>query len=106
MAVYFTNYEYMMRMFSPDGETISKTPLVVSFLAGGISGSASWFFTYPIDYVKTIVQSQSLADIKYRGGFHAAVVKYHEEGIRTFFKGLGVTMLRSFPVSAVGFFTF
>ena len=32
--------------------------------------------------------------------------KYLEEGFKTFFKGLGVAMLRSFPVNGVGFFVF
>jgi hypothetical protein len=27
---------------------------------GGFAGTASWVLTYPIDYVKTLVQSQSM----------------------------------------------
>lgn len=33
-------------------------------------------------------------------------MQYQEEGIRTFVKGLGITMIRSFPVNGVGFVTF
>lgn len=77
-----------------------------SFMLGGVSGAFSWLFTYGIDYVKTIVQSQDLDRRQYRSAFHCAVVKYQEEGIRTFFKGMGVTMLRSFPVNGIGFVIF
>jgi hypothetical protein len=33
-------------------------------------------------------------------------MKYREEGFKTFVKGLGVTMLRSFPVNGIGFVSF
>ncbi len=33
-------------------------------------------------------------------------MKFKEEGFRTFFKGLGVTLLRAFPVNGIGFLTF
>lgn len=106
LSEYFGCYELAMRVSSPDGDDSSKTPIFVSFLAGGTAGAVSWMFSYPIDYVKTVYQSQSLEDIKYRSGLDCARQKYREEGIRTFFKGLGVTMLRSFPVNGVGFLVF
>jgi solute carrier family 25 carnitine/acylcarnitine transporter 20/29 len=81
-------------------------PLIASFFLGGFAGAASWLPTYPIDYVKTIIQSQRVNKIVYRSMFHCARVKFEEEGIRTFFKGLGVAMLRSFPVNGVGFVSF
>ena len=33
-------------------------------------------------------------------------MKFKEEGFRTFFKGLGVTLLRAFPVNGIGFLSF
>ena len=66
----------------------------------------SWLFTYPIDYVKTLVQSDSLEPRKYKSAIDCARTQYHREGVKTFFKGLGVTMLRSFPVNGVGFLSF
>jgi hypothetical protein len=49
-----------MRMLSPEGEDPTKTHILGAFLAGGISGSASWLFSYPIDYIKTVIQSQQI----------------------------------------------
>jgi hypothetical protein len=34
--------------------------LFASFILGGISGASSWLFTYPIDYIKTLIQSQDV----------------------------------------------
>jgi len=38
--------------------------------------------------------------------FHCARKQYQLEGYKAFFKGLGVTMLRSFPVNGVAFFSY
>ena len=79
---------------------------MISFFAGGIAGSASWFFSYPVDYIKTKMQSQNLYDLKYRNSMDCAKQMYKKEGIRTFFKGLGITLLRSFPVNGVAFLSY
>lgn len=59
-AVYFYSYEYIMRLFAREGEGSGSAPIMAAFLAGGLAGSNSWLFTYPIDYIKTIMQSQNL----------------------------------------------
>jgi len=79
---------------------------MVSFFAGGIGGSASWLLSYPVDYVKTKMQSQNLSDLSYRNSIDCAKQMYRIEGIRTFFKGLGITLLRSFPVNGIAFFSY
>jgi len=52
-----------MRLFVPEGQSSASAPIMVSFFAGGISGSASWLLSYPIDYIKTRMQSQNLAKL-------------------------------------------
>lgn len=106
LSVYFSAYELGMRMMTPEGEELSEAPILGAFLAGGVSGCASWLFTYPIDYVKTVIQSQSLSKIQYKSATECARVKFQKYGYRTFFKGFGVTMLRSFPVNGAGFLSF
>lgn len=73
---------------------------------GGIAGAASWVFSYPVDYVKTLVQSQSIHRKEFSSATHCALIKHKEEGYKTFYKGLGVTILRSFPVNGCGFLIF
>jgi len=39
-------------------------------LAGGVAGLASWVFLYPVDFVKTKIQSQDLENKIYRNSYH------------------------------------
>lgn len=59
-AVYFYSYEFIMRKFALEGQGSSSAPIMTAFFAGGLAGCNSWLFTYPIDYVKTLMQSQCL----------------------------------------------
>ena len=52
-----------MRLFAPKGQRSSSAPLMVSLFAGGIAGVASSLITYPIDYIKTRIQSQHLGNL-------------------------------------------
>jgi solute carrier family 25 (mitochondrial carnitine/acylcarnitine transporter), member 20/29 len=104
-AVYFYSYEYIMRLFAGN-KSASHAPIEAAFLAGGLGGTFSWMMTYPIDYVKTVMQSQDLDRLKYRSPWHCAVVQHRKEGFKTFFKGMGITLLRSFPVNGTAFFAF
>lgn len=51
-------------------------PTLVSFMSGGMAGSLSWLMTYPVDYIKTIIQSDDLDKRKYKSALHAAMLKY------------------------------
>jgi len=65
-----------MRLFAPEGKGSLHAPLMASFLAGGLAGANSWLFTYPIDYIKTLMQSQNLENIKYKTSMKCAIDKY------------------------------
>jgi hypothetical protein len=38
----------------------SEVSLTSALLAGGLAGVATWTVTYPLDYIKTLVQTDSL----------------------------------------------
>lgn len=44
----------------------------VAFLNGGLAGTMSWLTTYPLDYVKTLIQSDNLDARKYRSAYDCA----------------------------------
>jgi hypothetical protein len=54
--MYFGIYDKIMGNFRKDGQV----SLVASLFAGGFSGAFCWFSIYPIDYVKTLIQCDSL----------------------------------------------
>lgn len=51
-----------MSFFRKEGE-VSK---VASFFSGGFAGATTWFIMYPVDYVKTRIQSDSLENPQYK----------------------------------------
>lgn len=65
LSFYFGVYEHGMRMLDPQQQNASNAPLEAAFMMGGLAGTASWVVTYPIDYVKTLVQSQSIKNKEY-----------------------------------------
>ncbi|KAK0410167.1 hypothetical protein QR680_004989 [Steinernema hermaphroditum] len=99
-GIYFASYEWMARKLSRDGtmEALTSAQLLI---AGGAAGMLSWLFNYPSDVIKTRFQAcdsyKSYADVIRR--------TYAEDGIRTFYRGLGSTLLRAFPSNAATFFT-
>jgi solute carrier family 25 carnitine/acylcarnitine transporter 20/29 len=68
LAFYFGIYDKLMLSFRKDGEV----SLLGSLLAGGCSGLACWMSIYPIDYVKTLIQTDSLENPKFRSAIHCA----------------------------------
>lgn len=82
-------------------------------LCGGIAGVVTWASIFPLDVVKTRVQTQAIASGEGSpllpgrdfhgpmGAWEVAKLAYREEGVRVFFRGLGVCSVRAFIVNAV-----
>ncbi|KAF0692193.1 Aste57867_16706 [Aphanomyces stellatus] len=97
-GVYFGVYEGMRRWFASD-----STPSLL--VAGGLAGVVSWTIVYPIDVVKSVIQTMpptATADERRILVQARRLVDVH--GASIFTKGLGTTMLRAFPVNAVTFY--
>lgn len=72
--------------------------------AGGIAGVASWAFLYPLDVMKTLVQSVPMhKEARIIPTVRQAVQR---RGSQLLWSGLTPTMARAFPVSAVTFLVF
>lgn len=79
---------------------------VASALAGGISGSLTWALCYPVDVIKTRIQTSPLDTSSHqpsRKMIHVARRLYASVGIKGMFRGLGVTLVRAFPVNGIIF---
>ena len=82
----------------------SSDKAVTVLLAGGIAGSTSWAAIYPLDVLKSRLQTQPQC---YRHGIWDCYrTSVAAEGHAFLYKGLGATVLRAFPVNAVTFFTY
>jgi hypothetical protein len=92
-------------------ETLSPLPILIS---GGLAGSLSWLVAYPMDVVKTHVQTAGSKEVENPKGLVANPSKvrlqdivldiYRRHGVSGFFRGIGVTMTRAFPVNAATFY--
>lgn len=80
------------------GATHPSTATVL--LSGGLAGAMSWTIIYPVDVIKTNIQTgQGSAGILATA---ASLKRKHGWGVFT--RGLGVTVVRAFPVNAVVFY--
>ncbi|EKG17838.1 Mitochondrial carrier protein [Macrophomina phaseolina MS6] len=100
-AAYFATYEIIKRRLTPknaDG-TPGELSLTAVMAAGGAAGVAMWIPVFPVDTIKSRLQSAegnptiagTIREIHARGGFKA------------FFPGLGPALARAVPANAATF---
>lgn len=76
-------------------------------VAGGVGGASFWAFTYPIDVIKSRMQTQNpFAADRFRGIWDCGQRLYREGGRRALYRGYTPCLMRSVPANAVAFLTF
>jgi len=118
LAMYFPVYHILKQsiddFYTVRGNSESTIPNADSLwwssaLAGGLAGCLSWTIVYPIDAVKSRIQSMPLdTPAKERSIIHIARGISRNEGFAKliFSRGLAVTLLRAFPVNGTIFFVY
>lgn len=113
----FYSYELSKRTLTSPTDTHTTSALKV-LLCGGLAGVATWVSIFPLDVIKTRVQTWDLhhshsspasqpllrtskAITKRPSTLAIAKAAYHAEGTRVFFRGLGICSARAFIVNAV-----
>ncbi|KAJ1673323.1 mitochondrial ornithine carrier protein, partial [Spiromyces aspiralis] len=100
-----------------DARTLTKSDLspLTLILAGGMAGVAYNTSSYPIDVIKSYIQTadvrgvqQSQAQSSSSKSIWVDVARkvYQGGGIRAFYRGLGITLVRAFPANAIMFMTY
>jgi solute carrier family 25 carnitine/acylcarnitine transporter 20/29 len=117
---YFWSYElstrFMLQKYPPSEHNQFGTEAAKVLLCGGLAGVVTWASIFPLDVIKTRVQTQvfssgehspllssNAAAIEGRrlGAIEVARNAYRNEGVGVFFKGLMVCSIRAFMVNAV-----
>ena len=76
-------------------------------MSGGLAGIATWTLLYPVDLVKTKIQSDSLDNPKYKNSVDCFRQMLKEgKGIKSFYLGFDIMIVRAFFVNACGFVAF
>lgn len=100
-AVYFGTYDRLCQLQSESGDSYSGLQTRHLFLAGGLSGMASWFVTYSVDLLKSRYQADGVGPKhEYCSVMDCARKTYQREGLRAFFRGLDTALIRAFPTNA------
>ncbi|OMJ21254.1 putative mitochondrial carrier [Smittium culicis] len=102
-GIYFSTYEATKEIFRKLSKSENTGPIAHS-LAGGCCGIFAWLIIFPIDLVKSVYQKNLLTDPtssrNYLKCFNQIKNTY---GIKGFYRGIGVTLFRAFPLHALNF---
>ncbi|KAJ3532081.1 hypothetical protein NM208_g8600 [Fusarium decemcellulare] len=115
---YFWSYELSTRWLATEQgkESSLQHEAAKVLLCGGVAGVATWASIFPLDVIKTRVQTQPWgrqaetspllqpnggSQPKRLGAIRIAQEAYREAGARVFFRGLTVCSVRAFIVNAV-----
>lgn len=107
-AFYFLTYELALRAATPAGKTVNDLSSLTLLLCGATSGLGMWLTCYPLDVVKSRMQSDAIDPAKRQYPTSLACYRYilATEGLRGFYRGLAPCLARAFPVNAITFLTY
>jgi mitochondrial ornithine carrier protein len=108
-AAWFGTYEYVsshlkLRRIQNNQNPVSDRDLMLS---GACAGMAYNLVLFPADSVKSRMQTDAIADLRASRGFlEVGREMWKYGGIRIFYRGCLITVLRAAPASAVIFWTY
>lgn len=95
----FTFYETYKELFGKNDSILNKT------LLGGCAGSSAICITYPSDLIRRRLQLQGFSsDVpKYNGILDVVHKIKSTDGMRGFYRGFGICLVKVFPTAAISF---
>ncbi|KAI1195417.1 mitochondrial carrier domain-containing protein [Nemania serpens] len=101
-GMWFLAFEWMMNADARRNDIArDAVPAYKVAFYGGLAGEALWLASYPLDVVKSKMQTDGFGpDMRYRNMRDCFAQTWRAEGMRGFWKGIGPTLLRAMPVSA------
>ncbi|KAI0458838.1 mitochondrial carrier domain-containing protein [Xylaria acuta] len=101
-GLWFLAFEWMMSADAArNGIARNEVPAYKVALYGGLAGEALWLGSYPLDVVKSKMQTDGFGqNMRYKSMRDCFSQTWRAEGMRGFWKGIGPTLLRAMPVSA------
>jgi solute carrier family 25 carnitine/acylcarnitine transporter 20/29 len=101
-GVWFLAFEWLMNADAARNRVERKDlPTWKIALYGGLAGEALWLASYPLDVVKSKMQTDGFgSEQRYKTMRDCFAQTYRGEGLRGFWRGIGPTLLRAMPVSA------
>ncbi|GAV53397.1 hypothetical protein ZYGR_0AI06810 [Zygosaccharomyces rouxii] len=106
-GIYFLTYEALIANQIHNGIARTEIPAWKLCTYGAISGTSLWLMVFPMDVIKSVMQTDTLDNPRF-GKNVVAVARnmYKQSGIKSFFRGFGPIMVRAAPANAATFATF
>lgn len=108
LGIYFATYEALINreLRLKNSSRRSDIPGWKLCVFGGLSGYTLWIGIYPIDVIKSKLQSDSLSKPFYRGSLDVIKDVWSKSGIKGFYKGFVPTIARAAPANGATFAMF
>lgn len=108
LVAYFTTYEnikhYIQAHISSFAGLTSSVNSAAVPIAGGLSGAVGWLISFPLDNIKSNIQSRTLGKGQYRpSAMELARELIRSKGLLGLYAGILPSILRAFIVSATRF---
>lgn len=104
-GMWFLTFEYLMnhaKKYTPN-KSRDEIPTYQLMIFGALAGEVLWLSSYPLDVVKSQLQSDSFTNPRYKGALSAAKSTFALHGVKGFWRGIVPTLLRAMPASASTF---
>ncbi|KAK9466194.1 mitochondrial carrier domain-containing protein [Lipomyces arxii] len=101
-GLWFLTFEFLMKELQAySGIKRDEIPAWKLAACGALAGEVLWLGSYPLDVIKSKIQSDKFGkDAVYKGAIDAAKQTWRTAGLAGFWKGLVPTLLRATPCSA------
>lgn len=103
---FFGGYEISRYLLTPVGKKKEEIGAFRTVICGGVGGVALWVAIFPADVCKSRIQVQSVEGQKTPSFLHTLTTIFRNEGIRALYKGLGPTVIRTFPATGALFLAY
>ncbi|KAK9807203.1 hypothetical protein WJX73_008197 [Symbiochloris irregularis] len=107
-SVYLGSFEFLkMKWAAAKGISTAELPALNVLAAAGTGGLLYWSSIYPIDVIKSAMQTDSInpAERQYANSIAAAKALWKDGGIRRFYKGFTPCIARAAPANAFMLYT-
>ncbi|KAH9505236.1 hypothetical protein Btru_059032 [Bulinus truncatus] len=102
---FFGAYEVSRIMLTPEGKTKDEIGAIKTVICGGLGGVGLWVAIFPADVVKSRIQVQAVSGVAptFRTVFFNIL---RQEGPKALYRGLGPTVIRTFPATGALFLAY
>jgi solute carrier family 25 carnitine/acylcarnitine transporter 20/29 len=103
-AIYLGSFEALKdRAAARSGVAKADLPALTVVGAAGRGGLLYWLVIFPVDVIKSAVQSDSItpSQRRFAGPLHAARTLWAEGGVARFYRGFSPCLLRAVPANGV-----